>query len=169
LKEQTISLPSRAFCLSCLFHKLDWSVEPFFFKCQLSRYFYKMAGFSSHAPKTKNLVVAGSLSAFVFGVYFNTMRAVGRTNELQTAIDKFEQQKSKQESEATIPSKPWPCVIMWSETREWLICECAVSTFDFALSLYLIGMIMKTWESNNNLNSHVSGHFLGKYLSTWYK
>jgi hypothetical protein len=52
---------------------------------------YKMAGFSSLAPKTKNLVVAGSLSAFVFGVYFNTMRAVGGTNELQTAIHKFEQ------------------------------------------------------------------------------
>jgi hypothetical protein len=41
-----------------------------------------MAGFSSLAPKTKNLVVAGSLSAFVFGVYFNTMRAVGGTNVL---------------------------------------------------------------------------------------
>lgn len=39
LKEQTISLPSRA-CLSYLFHKLDWSVAPlFFFKCQHSRYF----------------------------------------------------------------------------------------------------------------------------------
>jgi hypothetical protein len=34
------------------------------------------------------------------------MRAVGGTDELQTAIDKFEQQKSKEESEATIPSKP---------------------------------------------------------------
>jgi len=67
-----------------------------------------MAGFSSLAPKTKNLVVAGGLSAFVFGVYFYTMRAVGGTDELQTAIDKFEQQKSKEESEATIPSKPWP-------------------------------------------------------------
>lgn len=66
---------------------------------------YKMAGFSSLAPKTKNLVVAGGLSAFVFGVYFYTMRAVGGTDELQTAIDKFEQQKSKEESEATIPSK----------------------------------------------------------------
>ncbi|CAK7322489.1 unnamed protein product [Dovyalis caffra] len=66
---------------------------------------YKMAGFGGLAPKTKNLVVAGGLSAFVFGVYFYTMRAVGGTDELQTAIDKFEQQKSKQESEATIPSK----------------------------------------------------------------
>ncbi|KAJ6855702.1 hypothetical protein NC651_040366 [Populus alba x Populus x berolinensis] len=66
---------------------------------------YKMSGFSSLAPKTKNLVVAGGLSAFVFGVYFYTMRAVGGTDELQTAIDKFEQQKSKEESEATIPSK----------------------------------------------------------------
>jgi Flp pilus assembly protein protease CpaA len=65
-----------------------------------------MAGFSSLAPKTKNLVVAGGLSAFVFGVYFYTMRAVGGTDvELQTAIYKFEQQKRKEESEATIPSK----------------------------------------------------------------
>ncbi|KAG5233346.1 hypothetical protein OIU76_016014 [Salix suchowensis] len=64
-----------------------------------------MAGFSSFAPKTKNLVVAGGLSAFVFGVYFYTMRAVGGTDELQTAIDKFELQKSKEESESTITSK----------------------------------------------------------------
>ena len=64
-----------------------------------------MAGFSSLAPNTKNLVVAGGLSAFVFGVYFYTMRAVGGTDELQTAIDKFELQKSKEESESTITSK----------------------------------------------------------------
>ena len=44
-------------------------------------------------------------SAFVFGVYFYTMRTVGGTDELQTAIYKFEQQKRKEESEATIPSK----------------------------------------------------------------
>ncbi|KAI6692518.1 hypothetical protein NL676_020228 [Syzygium grande] len=50
------------------------------------------------APKTKNLVVAGGLTAFVFGVYFYTMRAVGGTDELQTAIDKFEEQRSKQEA-----------------------------------------------------------------------
>ncbi|KAL3565663.1 hypothetical protein D5086_033709 [Populus alba] len=86
--------------------KLNWG-----FGCQMYNTFsatsfgYKMSGFSSLAPKTKNLVVAGGLSAFVFGVYFYTMRAVGGTDELQTAIDKFEQQKSKEESEATIPSK----------------------------------------------------------------
>ncbi|KAB5530052.1 hypothetical protein DKX38_020133 [Salix brachista] len=68
-------------------------------------FIYKMAGFSSFAPKTKNLVVAGGLSAFVFGVYFYTMRAVGGTDELQMAIDKFELQKSKEESESTITSK----------------------------------------------------------------
>lgn len=50
------------------------------------------------APKTKNLVVAGGLTAFVFGVYFYTMRAVGGTDELQTAIDKFEKQKSKRKT-----------------------------------------------------------------------
>ncbi|XVF65801.1 hypothetical protein PTKIN_Ptkin09bG0279700 [Pterospermum kingtungense] len=45
-----------------------------------------MAGllaFNNLAPKTKNLVVAGGLTAFVFGVYFYTMRAVGGTDELQ--------------------------------------------------------------------------------------
>ncbi|KAK5793503.1 hypothetical protein PVK06_034652 [Gossypium arboreum] len=39
-----------------------------------------MAGlfaYGSLAPKTKNMVVAGGLTAFVFGVYFYTMRAVG--------------------------------------------------------------------------------------------
>ncbi|KAI3440406.1 uncharacterized protein J3R85_003469 [Psidium guajava] len=54
--------------------------------------------FRNLAPKTKNLVVAGSLTAFVFGVYFYTMRAVGGTDELQTAIDKFEEQRSQQEA-----------------------------------------------------------------------
>ncbi|XP_039165307.1 uncharacterized protein LOC120291689 [Eucalyptus grandis] len=60
---------------------------------------HEMAGPSAYrslAPKTKNLVVAGGLTAFVFGVYFYTMRAVGGSDELQTAIDKFEEQKSKQ-------------------------------------------------------------------------
>ncbi|XP_020245619.1 uncharacterized protein LOC109823697 [Asparagus officinalis] len=47
-------------------------------------------GFGNLAPKTKNLVVAGGLSAFVLGVYYYTMRAVGGTDELQVAIDKFE-------------------------------------------------------------------------------
>ncbi|CAI0374508.1 unnamed protein product [Linum tenue] len=42
-----------------------------------------LLGFGSLAPKTKNVVVAGGLSAFVFGVYFYTMRAVGGTDELQ--------------------------------------------------------------------------------------
>lgn len=55
----------------------------------------KMAGFRSLAPKTKNLVVAGGLSAFVLGVYYYTMRAVGGTDELQVAIDKFEEMKKK--------------------------------------------------------------------------
>ena len=62
-----------------------------------------MAGFSSLAPKMKNLVVAGSLTGFVFSVYFYTMRAVASGDELQVAIDKFEEQKSKDVS--TMPSK----------------------------------------------------------------
>ncbi|KAF3963894.1 hypothetical protein CMV_011769 [Castanea mollissima] len=55
----------------------------------------QMAGFSSLSPKMKNLIVAGSLTGFVFGVYFYTMRAVASGDELQVAIDKFEEQKSK--------------------------------------------------------------------------
>ncbi|PWA58663.1 hypothetical protein CTI12_AA397750 [Artemisia annua] len=58
-----------------------------------------MAGFGSLGPKTKNLVVAGGLTGFVFGVYFYTMRAVGGSDELQVAIDKFETQKVKSETE----------------------------------------------------------------------
>ncbi|CAL9768502.1 unnamed protein product [Musa acuminata subsp. burmannicoides] len=54
-----------------------------------------MKGLSSLAPKTKNLIVAGGLSGFVLGVYYYTMRAVGGTDELQVAIDKFEQMKNK--------------------------------------------------------------------------
>ncbi|KAK7859814.1 hypothetical protein CFP56_002109 [Quercus suber] len=63
----------------------------------------QMAGFSSLAPKMKNLVVAGSLTGFVFSVYFYTMRAVASGDELQVAIDKFEEQKSKPVS--TMPPK----------------------------------------------------------------
>ncbi|PPS20344.1 hypothetical protein GOBAR_AA00233 [Gossypium barbadense] len=58
-----------------------------------------MAGlfaYGSLAPKTKNMVVAGGLTAFVFGVYFYTMRAVGGTDELQVAIDKFEELKKQE-------------------------------------------------------------------------
>ncbi|CAD6271532.1 unnamed protein product [Miscanthus lutarioriparius] len=58
-------------------------------------YILTMAGFRSLAPKTRNLVVAGGLSAFVLGVYYYTMRAVGGTDELQVAIDKFEEMKKK--------------------------------------------------------------------------
>ncbi|XP_038989588.1 uncharacterized protein LOC103715013 [Phoenix dactylifera] len=62
-------------------------------------------GFSSLAPKTKNLIVAGGLSGFVLGVYYYTMRAVGNTDELQVAIDKFEEMKNKDEAE-TAASPP---------------------------------------------------------------
>ncbi|KAL5718151.1 hypothetical protein ACHQM5_011087 [Ranunculus cassubicifolius] len=61
--------------------------------------------FSGLAPKTKNFVVAGGLTSFVFGVYFYTMRAVGGTDELQVAIDKFEEQKPKPETESSLPTK----------------------------------------------------------------
>uniref|UniRef100_A0A2N9G479 Cytochrome c oxidase assembly factor 3 mitochondrial coiled-coil domain-containing protein n=1 Tax=Fagus sylvatica TaxID=28930 RepID=A0A2N9G479_FAGSY len=64
-----------------------------------------LSGFTSLAPKTKNLVVAGGLTGFVFGVYFYTMRAVGGSDDFQTAIDKFEEQKSKNEADASMPSK----------------------------------------------------------------
>lgn len=69
----------------------------------------KMAGFPGYgtlAPKTKNLVMAGGLSAFVFGVYYYTMRAVGGSDELQVAIDKFEEAKHNSESEANLAPKP---------------------------------------------------------------
>ncbi|KAG6520040.1 hypothetical protein ZIOFF_017069 [Zingiber officinale] len=58
----------------------------------------QMAGFSSLSPRMKNFIVAGGLSGFVVGVYFYTMRAVSSTDELQVAIDKFEQMKGKNES-----------------------------------------------------------------------
>lgn len=61
--------------------------------------------FRNLAPKTKNIVVAGGLTSFVFGVYFYTMRAVGGTDELQIAIDKFEAEKGKSEAEASLASK----------------------------------------------------------------
>lgn len=64
-----------------------------------------ISGFRTLAPKTKNIVVAGGLTAFVFGVYFYTMRAVGGTDELQVAIDKFEVQKHMNEQEATLEPK----------------------------------------------------------------
>ncbi|KAK1271802.1 hypothetical protein QJS04_geneDACA006168 [Acorus gramineus] len=57
--------------------------------------------FSSLSPKTKNFVVAGGLTTFVFGVYYYTMRAVGGSDELQIAIDKFEAQKHKNEAESS--------------------------------------------------------------------
>lgn len=58
----------------------------------------RVLGFGSLAPKTKNFVVAGGLTTFVFGVYFYTMRAVGGNDELQVAIDKFEGEKNKSEA-----------------------------------------------------------------------
>ncbi|KAG6601607.1 hypothetical protein SDJN03_06840, partial [Cucurbita argyrosperma subsp. sororia] len=57
-----------------------------------------LLGLRGLAPKTKNIVVAGGLTAFVFGVYFYTMRAVGGSDELQVAIDQFEAQKDNKDS-----------------------------------------------------------------------
>ncbi|BAT82975.1 uncharacterized protein HKW66_Vig0106720 [Vigna angularis] len=51
-----------------------------------------LLGFRSLPPKAKNLVVAGGLTAFVFGAHFYTMRVVGGTDELQvltTTIEKM--------------------------------------------------------------------------------
>lgn len=64
-----------------------------------------LSGFHALAPKTKNIVVAGGLTSFVFGVYFYTMRAVGGTDELQVAIDKFEEQKLRDEPEKSLNTK----------------------------------------------------------------
>ncbi|XP_047062413.1 uncharacterized protein LOC124669923 [Lolium rigidum] len=65
-----------------------------------------MPRFGALAPKTKNLVVAGGLTGFVFGVYYYTMRAVGGTDELQVAIDKFEELKNTDDVAAVNPSAP---------------------------------------------------------------
>ncbi|CAN4099533.1 unnamed protein product [Withania somnifera] len=65
-----------------------------------------LRGYSALAPKTKNLVVAGGLAGFVFGVYYYTMRAVGGSDELQVAIDKFEEAKCSSEAEASLAPKP---------------------------------------------------------------
>lgn len=62
------------------------------------------AGFSSLTPKAKNAIVAGGLSAFVLGVYYYTMRAVGGTDELQVAIDKFEKMKNSKPESGTAAS-----------------------------------------------------------------
>lgn len=64
-----------------------------------------ISGFHALAPKAKNMIVAGGLTSFVFGVYFYTMRAVGGTDELQVAIDKFEEQKHRNEPESTLETK----------------------------------------------------------------
>ncbi|KAJ0975160.1 hypothetical protein J5N97_017125 [Dioscorea zingiberensis] len=61
-------------------------------------------GFSSLAPKTKNMIVAGGLTSFVLGVYYYTMRAVGGTDELQVAIDKFEGMKNNNKNENGTPA-----------------------------------------------------------------
>ncbi|MBA0570378.1 hypothetical protein Golob_004050 [Gossypium lobatum] len=53
------------------------------------------AYYGSLAPKTKNMVVAGGLTAFVFGVYFYTMRAVGGTDELQQPANCLSPDRSK--------------------------------------------------------------------------
>ncbi|XP_047939182.1 uncharacterized protein LOC125186782 [Salvia hispanica] len=65
----------------------------------------RVPGFRSLTTKSKNAVVAGGLTSFIFGVYFYTMRAVGGTDELQVAIDKFEHLKHRDEQEATLTPK----------------------------------------------------------------
>lgn len=56
-----------------------------------------MAGFSGLTTKGRNGIVAGGLTAFVVGVYIYTMRAVGGTDEIQVAINKFEEEKAMKE------------------------------------------------------------------------
>lgn len=62
--------------------------------------------FSSLPPKTKNMVVAGGLTGFVISVYYYTMRAVGGTDELQVAIDKFEEMKNNKNENGTPAASP---------------------------------------------------------------
>ncbi|KAK4750338.1 hypothetical protein SAY87_027787 [Trapa incisa] len=54
-----------------------------------------MSVFNSFSPKTKKQMVGGRLNQFVVRVYFYTMRAVGGTDVLEVAMDKFEAQKTK--------------------------------------------------------------------------
>ncbi|VAH00288.1 unnamed protein product [Triticum turgidum subsp. durum] len=69
---------------------------------------HHVGGFGSLAPKTKNVVVAGGLTGFVFGVYYYTMWAVGSTDELQVTIDKFEDLKKKEAAASTAASASTP-------------------------------------------------------------
>ncbi|KAM0936855.1 hypothetical protein DsansV1_C26g0193031 [Dioscorea sansibarensis] len=65
-------------------------------------------GFSGLPPKTKNMIVAGGLTGFVLSVYYYTMRAVGGTDELQVAIDKFEEMKSNKNENGTPAASTGP-------------------------------------------------------------
>ncbi|XP_044960142.1 uncharacterized protein LOC123411274 isoform X3 [Hordeum vulgare subsp. vulgare] len=84
----------------------------------------QMVGFGSLVPKTKNLVVGGGLTGFVFGVYYYTMRAVGNTDELQVAIDKFEDLKKRDNAAtpAANPSTPgsscWPSFMFRRDVQD---------------------------------------------------
>lgn len=62
----------------------------------------KMPGYNSVGPKAKNLLVAGGLTGFVFGTYFYTMRAVGSIDEVQSAIDRLEVEKRREEEKETV-------------------------------------------------------------------
>ncbi|PWS22717.1 hypothetical protein DKP78_16910, partial [Enterococcus faecium] len=55
----------------------------------------KKTVFYRKTPNTKNILMNKRICAFVLGVYYYTMRAVGGTDELQVAIDKFEGMKKK--------------------------------------------------------------------------
>lgn len=57
--------------------------------------------FGNLSSKTKNAVVAGGLTGFVLGVYYYTMIAVGSSDELQVAIDKFETTGENKVAETT--------------------------------------------------------------------
>uniref|UniRef100_A0A8I7B8G8 Cytochrome c oxidase assembly factor 3 mitochondrial coiled-coil domain-containing protein n=1 Tax=Hordeum vulgare subsp. vulgare TaxID=112509 RepID=A0A8I7B8G8_HORVV len=76
--------------------------------CSSAELLEQMVGFGSLAPKTKNLVVGGGLTGFVFGVYYYTMRAVSNTDELQVAIDKLKELKKRDDAAtpAANPSTP---------------------------------------------------------------
>ena len=51
--------------------------------------------------RAQNILVASGLTAFVGGVYFYTMKAVGSGDDLQEAVQKMEKEKAQQSSPAT--------------------------------------------------------------------
>ena len=117
-----------------IFNTLSWT-------SQVRKTLKTMSGFpglSFIGPKSKNAVVAGGLTAFVFGVYFYTMKAVGGTDELQMAIDKFEDKKQV-ETDPKVPSKAWLSSVS-------LICINKTHRFIFVFQSYYFTRLARFWR-----------------------